>query len=574
MNTSPILAATSSPSTAGVSQSASADNSSFQRVLQQMGPSVNYAVSSKVTQAVSPCVSSTVSNAVPKVSSEVTSSVSPGVRLPPSVNSLPASPGVVSNVPGPPEKEETASVTGSLAARKDAKQATAAKEPKAKEAKEDRAKENRASSTAAAGATVAPIVAVATPAAPDVLSNLSLPADSVFTPEQSAITQTAELRFNPPAAFPSEPVTTSTAAERIALALSALPADFHATRIDPAATEPVSSAMRSNVDSSPAAQPQAAPKAKPQTVASSSTPPPSAAVSASSTTSDAASVSIASQHLLSSHPALAQETLANHNFAISHPALRTGALSDQTTHPRTQAATSSAAEEKTNGTAATSERDSSPSALSSASAHVQAVAAPASVSAITAAAQSAKQAATQSATQSGAQLATQSAPQSTAVVFAQPPFAQSSPAPAHAQLQSSPIPDPLRMVDSGQLRVTPNSSELKISVQLPELGKVEVRAVTAHDVTTAHLTAFRHDALPALAAGRNGLEQALKSRDVVLGSFDSHPQGHSGGQQRQQSFKTSAPSSGAASIPATTSATAEASSSGLLPDYSSISVRA
>ncbi len=550
-----------------------------------MGPSVNYAVSSKVTQAVHPSVSSTVSNAVlPEVSSGVnpevksgvssgvTSSVSPGVRLLPSVNSLPASPGAVSNVPGPPEKEQTASATSSLAARKDAKQATAAKEPKAKEAKEDGAKENRVSSTAAAGATVTPIVAVAIPSAPDVLSNLSLPADSVFTPEQSVGTQTAELRFNPPAAFPSEPATASAAAERIAIALSALPADSHATRIDPPATEPVSTAMRSNADSSPAAQPQAAQKARPQTVASSSTPPTSAAVSASTTTSDAASVSRASQHLLNSHPALAQETFANHNFAISHSALRTGTLSDQTTHPRTQAATSSAAEDKINGAAATSERDSNPSAFSSASAHVssvQAVVAPPSAASLSTTTNAA-----QSATQSAAQLATQSAPPSTAVVFAQPSFAQSSPAPAHAQLQSNPIPDPPRMVDSGQLRVTPNSSELKISVQLPELGKVEVRAVTAHDVTTAHLTAFRHDALPALAAGRNGLEQALKSRDVVLGSFDSHPQGHSGGQQRQQSFQTFAASPGAASIPAITSATAEASSSGLLPDYSSISVRA
>lgn len=124
--------------------------------------------------------------------------------------------------------------------------------------------------------------------------------------------------------------------------------------------------------------------------------------------------------------------------------------------------------------------------------------------------------------------------------------------------------------------MTPNSSELKISVQLPELGKVEVRAVTARDVTTAHLTTFRHDALPVLAAGRTGLEQMLKSRDVVLGSFDSHTQGQSAGQQRQQSFQPFAPSSGGATstaATATASATAEASASNPLPDYASISVR-
>jgi hypothetical protein len=132
------------------------------------------------------------------------------------------------------------------------------------------------------------------------------------------------------------------------------------------------------------------------------------------------------------------------------------------------------------------------------------------------------------------------------------------------------------MVDFGQLRVTPNNSELKVSVQLPELGKVEVRAVTAHDVTTAHLTAFRHEALPVLAAGRTGLEQALKSRDVVLGSLASHTQGQSAGQQRQQSFHSFTPSpSGAASmaVTTTTAATADSGSNTLLPEYSSISVR-
>jgi hypothetical protein len=132
-------------------------------------------------------------------------------------------------------------------------------------------------------------------------------------------------------------------------------------------------------------------------------------------------------------------------------------------------------------------------------------------------------------------------------------------------------------MDSGQLRVTQNNSELKISVQLPELGKVEVRAVTAHDVTTAHLTAFRHDALPVLSADRTALEQALKSRDVVLGSFASHAQGQSAADQRQQSSPSFAPHSvgdTSTAAAATITATAEASTAGLLPDYASISVHA
>jgi len=164
-----------------------------------------------------------------------------------------------------------------------------------------------------------------------------------------------------------------------------------------------------------------------------------------------------------------------------------------------------------------------------------------------------------------------------------PPSQSSAPAsaPPQPQVPTHTIPDPLPLVDSGQLRVTANNSELKISVQLPELGKVEVRAVTAHDVTTAHLTAFRHDALPVFAAERTGLEQALKSRDVILGSLDAHaqnsqPQGQSAGQQRQQGSASAQSSDGTASIvtPATLSATTEAGNAGFLPDYSSISVRA
>jgi len=145
------------------------------------------------------------------------------------------------------------------------------------------------------------------------------------------------------------------------------------------------------------------------------------------------------------------------------------------------------------------------------------------------------------------------------------------------QLPPSALPDPHRMVDSGQLRMSESNSELKVSVQLPELGKIEVRAVTSHDVTTAHLTASHGDALRVLSADRTGLEQALKSRDVILGSLDSQTQRHSGGQQRQENAPSSAPPSAGTSSTAAraaTSATEETARVGFLPDYSSISVRA
>lgn len=173
--------------------------------------------------------------------------------------------------------------------------------------------------------------------------------------------------------------------------------------------------------------------------------------------------------------------------------------------------------------------------------------------------------------------ATPDAALSASAVFA---TSQSSPlVSAHAQpnIKSNPIPDPPRMVDSGQLRVTDNHSELKISVQLPDLGKVEIRAVTSHDVTTAHLTASSHEALQVFAADRTGLEQALKTQDVILGVLNSDTQGQSAGQQRQQEAQQHAQFSNCTSPIATSagaSATIEASTPEFLPDYSSISVRA
>jgi len=180
---------------------------------------------------------------------------------------------------------------------------------------------------------------------------------------------------------------------------------------------------------------------------------------------------------------------------------------------------------------------------------------------------------------------TAAAPEASSASAVPPPPPQNSaptPAPSpHPQSGASADPsdasnpsDPSRMVQSGQLRVHENSSELKISVQLPELGKIEVRAVSAHDVTTAHLTTTQHGALQVLGADRATLEQALKSHDVILGSMDLNARGQSGGGQRQTGTPVPIPSSREtpsmfASIPSE-----EGGATGFLPDYSSLSVRA
>jgi hypothetical protein len=319
-------------------------------------------------------------------------------------------------------------------------------------------------------------------------------------------------------------------------------------------------------------------KAKPQTAISSSGKADSPARSAARTGSDAAAESPG--RISNSHPPATRENLLEEqenrmkgNASVGPSELRTSADSAsspaRSTHPRPQAASqdSSAAQDtpaKSSDASASSDRDTNVSFESAVSSHTIAFQ-PAAV-AFTADAVSAQPSAAQSA-----------APASAA--FAPTPQSSAPASPAPPQVPANAAPTRGYPVDSGQLRVTANNSELKISVQLPELGKVEVRAITAHDVTTAHLTAYRHDALPALAAERTGLEQALKARDVILGSLDSHaqdshPPGQSAGQQRQQNSPSSAqfPSGTPSVAAATISATAEAA--GILPAYSSISIRA
>ncbi|PSH03036.1 MAG: hypothetical protein CXZ00_14140 [Acidobacteria bacterium] len=147
---------------------------------------------------------------------------------------------------------------------------------------------------------------------------------------------------------------------------------------------------------------------------------------------------------------------------------------------------------------------------------------------------------------------------------------------AEPSIQPNPVPDPPRMVDSGHLTVHNNSTELKISVQLPELGKVEVRAIATHDTTTAHLTASTHNALQVLNSDRIGLEQTLRARDVTLGSLDTQTQGQSAGHQHQQNFQSQTPFA-MDSTPVTAATTIpvalDASSSGDSTDHSGINVR-
>ena len=358
----------------------------------------------------------------------------------------------------------------------------------------------------------------------------------------------------------------------------AIPVGANANRAATPAPVPPAPGVHSSITPPADSAAETEPKAQPRPATSAPTdnhaaasathdaPAPSAAgqslpQSADTPTADSTSNLSSIPPLLNLNPEFVRES------AISHSALRASgdASSSQPSiryhiQAGSQPDHSSTITERT--TAAAGQRDPIVGIASTVSAHSSAVSAGAAPLAATT-----TQSTTQSATQSAVQPAAQATTAST--LFAQP---GPTPAPVRSQHPSEAIPEP-HTIDSGQLRVTPNNNELKISVQLPELGKVEVRAVTAHDVTTAHLTAFRHEALPILAADRTGLEQALKSRDVLLGSFASNTQGHSAGEQRQNNSPSFTPS--AASAPsAPIAVTAEASTALSLPDYASISLHA
>jgi flagellar hook-length control protein FliK len=156
-----------------------------------------------------------------------------------------------------------------------------------------------------------------------------------------------------------------------------------------------------------------------------------------------------------------------------------------------------------------------------------------------------------------------------------PQVAASPDSAAQSSAQSGTAVEPQHAFDAAQLRTQGNVSELKVSVQLPELGKVEVRAVSTHETTTAHITALRHDVLPVLASERAGLEESLKSHNVMLGSIGSQTQGHANGQQGQQRFNTPAQAQDAGAPEASIDAIpADTVLAGFLPDHVSISIRA
>jgi hypothetical protein len=400
----------------------------------------------------------------------------------------------------------------------------------------------------------AAIVANVAPDAPTTADSRSL-----ISADASSSNSTAsdhEVAQSPSSFSISSPAATLVnATQRFAAALSALPADFVAAGLSatPTRSAPIAEAAEAT---KPAAQ---------STVSPSDAP----------TILTAPQVADTIQPPLHPHSAPAQKNVMERTFSISmpHTVAEPASKSPNTSSNQPPTRNRTQPPSQTDAPSALSERDRLANFAPATSTHSSSVqpAAP-SLSAATpaawvadCAALSPAQSPTQSAPPLAAQLATPSA------VFTQPAAA---PAPSHlpSQLPSDALPDPPH---SGQLRVTPNNSELRISVQLPELGKVEVRAVTAHDVTTAHLTAFRHEALPILAAERTVLEDALKSRDVVLASFTSNSQGHSAADHRQQSSPTFTPSSSVGTSPPipAISPTAEATL-GSLPDYASISVHA
>jgi hypothetical protein len=330
----------------------------------------------------------------------------------------------------------------------------------------------------------------------------------------------------------------------------------------------------------------AGPKAKVQGVPSSGRTDDSAN-STSVPGDDASAEATSFRRVFNSHPAAARESIVGRNTPAAHgaPGTAVNAASSQgaarSGRVRLQSASQSSSaqdtQQKSGGASAASDLAPSANLESTVSSHV--VGFKPELAALT---PDGLASGAQPTASSAASLAAQ--PASTVPAQPSPVSAQAAAIP-QPQGPASAAPDPPPTVDSGQLRLTVNHSELKLSVQLPELGKIEVRAITVHDVTTAHLTAFRHDALPALAAERAGLEQALKSRDVILGSLDSHAkdshaqnshaQQQPGEQQYPQSLQSPAQILGGDSSVAaaeTTFTGAEASTAGLAPDRSRLSV--
>ena len=593
MSTSPIPAAATVPapfaSPAGSGRSASADHSDFHQVLQQVH---SPAASSPGTGAdpgadASPAGSAPVSqgaahNATPSAatSSATASSASAGSGSTGFLASLTASsqqPGCAESSSGvQAKKEKSAGKSLSTNSKQGAKEAGSAQ----------LSKQGSESAKSVTDPSLLPIAALPTPAesslSPTLPADSDCDAESSLTACQPASPDGASFSLPGGSADPAALASASahgaaTSGEFAAAAGDARPAvdaaisaTAPAVLPEPAIRAPFSATTGSNSVSATAA---AKPKAKVQGALSSGKADDSASP-ASVAGEDAAAETKSSRHVLNTHAAAAQESIAERNSApgaAANSASSQGATRSGRTRPVSQGSSAQDTQHKSSDVSTASALDPGASLESTVSSH--GVGFKAELAALTPDRPA-------SGAPPAASLTAPLAAQPASASAAQPSAAAS----AQSQGPANTAPDPPPTVDSGQLRATANQSELKVSVQLPELGKVEVRAVTAHDVTTAHVTAFRHDGLAALAAERTGLEQVLRSRDVTLGSLDSHArdphaqnshaQQQSGEQQRQQSPAQflGGDSSVATAETTFTGTGSETSAAGVAPDRSRLSV--
>jgi flagellar hook-length control protein FliK len=146
--------------------------------------------------------------------------------------------------------------------------------------------------------------------------------------------------------------------------------------------------------------------------------------------------------------------------------------------------------------------------------------------------------------------------------------------PASAETQAATVATSQNStLDTAHLRTTAGSTELKVSVQLPDLGRVEVRAVTNASGTEAHLTTEHHAAAAALNSGRDGLEAALRTHDVTLGSLTTQSQAQGGHEHNQpESQRASGTNNNARDTDGRLTNSEAESETTTLPEYSSISV--
>jgi len=146
--------------------------------------------------------------------------------------------------------------------------------------------------------------------------------------------------------------------------------------------------------------------------------------------------------------------------------------------------------------------------------------------------------------------------------------------PASAETQAATVATSQNStLDTAHLRTTAGGAELKVSVQLPDLGRVEVRAVTSANGTQAHLTTEHHATAVALSSGRDGLEAALRTHDVTLGSLTTQSEAQGGHERNQpEPQRASGANNNERDTDGLQTTSASESETIPLPEYSSISV--